>query len=520
MRYFRLFWTFIVGVNALVLPLDSNESGKVGKSIRSGLGRLRHFSSGFKDDYSSKPMVDSEELQKAITKQELNSSVWDLWDASNASVATIGHRTRVIGSPGHIGTLDFILKELSKLEDYYNVSVQHFTAFSGNIKSANLTFSNGTDIEDSLPMTFSPSVEGFTGKLVQVPNAGCENSDYSNLNLSSESIALLERGACSFIAKSNLAGSHGFKAMVVYDNVEAAEPFRGSLNDQGNNTVPGFGVTRTLGHILLSEISNDPDFSLFFSMDSTLEITNTTNIIADTKHGDPNNIVSLGAHSDSVLAGAGINDDGSGTISLLTVAKHLRNYQVKNKVRFAWWSAEEEGLIGSNYYVSQLTPEENQKIRLFMDYDMMASPNYEYQVYDANNSANPVGSEELKNLYIDYYVSHDLPYVLIPFDGRSDYVGFIENGIPGGGVTTGAEMLNAKNGIAYDVCYHQLCDDTNNLAWDAFMVNTRLIAHSVATYAKSLDGFPEIQQDSTVISSFHSSNKAPLFQYRGSQLVY
>lgn len=80
----------------------------------------------------------------------------------------------------------------------------------------------------------------------------------------------------------------------------------------------------------------------------------------------------------------------------MNVAKQLTHFKINNKVRFAWWAAEEEGLLGSNFYAYNLTKEENSKIRVFMDYDMMASPNYEYEIYDANNKENPKGSEELK----------------------------------------------------------------------------------------------------------------------------
>lgn len=82
-------------------------------------------------------------------------------------------------------------------------------------------------------------------------------------------------------------------------------------------------------------------------------------------------------------------------------------------------------------------------------------------------------------------------YTLVPFDGRSDYVGFINNGIPAGGIATGAEKNNVNNGKVLDRCYHQLCDDVSNLSWDAFITNTKLIAHSVATYADSFEGFPK-----------------------------
>jgi aminopeptidase Y len=218
-------------------------------------------------------------------------------------------------------------------------------------------------------------------------------------------------------------------------------------------------------------------------IDAIVSKAPTTNIIAQTKAGDQENCVMLGGHSDSVPAGPGINDDGSGSLTLLEVATHLTKYKVNNCVRFAWWAGEEEGLLGSDYYVSQLSVEENLKIRLFMDYDMLASPNYAYQIYNATDAVNPVGSEELRNLYVDYYESHGENYTFIPFDGRSDYDAFIKHGIPGGGIATGAEgvkteeeveKFGGKAGEWYDHCYHQLCDTVENLALDAWVLNTKV----------------------------------------------
>ncbi|GME95117.1 unnamed protein product [[Candida] boidinii] len=166
-----------------------------------------------------------------------------------------------------------------------------------------------------------------------------------------------------------------------------------------------------------------------------------------------------------------------------------------------------------------------------MDYDMMASPNFAYQVYNASNVYNPVGSEELKELYIDWYESHGLNYTLIPFDGRSDYDGFIKNGIPGGGIATGAEviktpeeeeMFGGEAGIPFDPCYHQLCDDLSNLNYTAFVTNTKLIAHSVATYAKSFEGFPE-RENTTDATTILLQNPEDIsmnnFKYHGSKLI-
>ncbi|KAB5559741.1 hypothetical protein GE09DRAFT_1236058 [Coniochaeta sp. 2T2.1] len=131
---------------------------------------------------------------------------------------------------------------------------------------------------------------------------------------------------------------------------------------------------------------------------------------------------------------------------------------------------------------SQLSEEENKKIRAFLDYDMLASPNYAYQIYNSTNEDNPAGSQELRDLYIDWYEAHDLNYTFIEFDGRSDYVGFIRAGIPASGVATGAEGVKTEEEVSkfggqagawYDACYHQLCDDVGNLNLTAWEVNSK-----------------------------------------------
>lgn len=479
--------------------------------------------------YFLKPMVNSQKLQDSIKQSDLNNTVIELMKIAGKSVDKYGHPTRVIGSPGHWATIKYLVEQLKEMNDYYDVKIQKFDALAGRINSFNLTDSKTNEpFHNATAFSLSPPVDPFVGKLFEIPNLGCNDKDFESMeafqtyqNHHGYKIALIERGHCPFGVKSQLAGKYGFHAVVIYDSEpDATENLRGTLGEPTNTTVATIGVTYEEGMLMINNIMLDQDFSLYFAMDSFVKTIRTKNVIADTQHGDPNNIVALGAHSDSVEEGPGINDDGSGTISLLNVAKQLRNFKINNKVRFAWWAAEEEGLLGSTYYANHLTKEENHKIRLFMDYDMMASPNYEYEVYNANNSDNPPGSEQLRDLYINYYKEKGLNYTLVPFDGRSDYVGFIQNGIPAGGIAAGAEKNNVFNGNVLDKCYHQLCDDLDNLSWDAFMVNTQLIAHSVATYANSLEGFPKREMTNVTTTDIEAQGfEEPQFKYRADYLV-
>ena len=261
-----------------------------------------------------------------------------------------------------------------------------------------------------------------------------------------------------------------------------------------------FGISQDEAASFLAQLKNGTSLSGSALMDSEVNTIETYNIIAKTTGGDQDNCIIAGAHSDSVPEGPGINDDGTGTITLLEVASQLSKFTVNNCVMFAWFSAEEVGLVGSDFLADSLSPEENQKIRLMLDYDMLASPNYAYQIYNSTDDDNPAGSQEIRDLYIDWYESKGIPYTFIEFDGRSDYDGFIRNGIPASGIATGAEgvkteeeasIFGGEAGAWYDPCYHQLCDDVNNVDYTAWENNAKLVAHSVATYANSLEGFPE-----------------------------
>ena len=424
---------------------------------------------------------------------------------------------------GHLGTLSYIYETILQLGDYYSISNQTFPAVSGKVFESRLVLGN-TVSKSAAPMGLTPATnrnEPVHGNLVLVDNEGCQSTDFPK-NISGN-IAFIKRGVCPFGTKSENAGRAGAVAAIVYNYDKDA--VQGTLGTPSGHHVGTFGLSGEEAEPVIKELKNGTYVDAIAYIDAEVLVFRTDNIIAQTTEGDPENCVMLGAHSDSVAEGPGINDDGSGSISLLEVATQLTKFNVSNCVRFAWWAGEEEGLLGSDYYVASLPEKENKKIRLFMDYDMMASPNFAYQIYNATNTANPNGSEELRNLYIDWYKDQGLNYTFIPFDGRSDYDGFIRHGIPGGGIATGAEgiktkeeeeMFGGKEGEWYDNCYHQLCDGLDNLNMTAFVVNTKLIAHSVATFAKSFDGFPK--RTSLKAESDKTSGYGKEVQYHGSKM--
>jgi Zn-dependent M28 family amino/carboxypeptidase len=241
---------------------------------------------------------------------------------------------------------------------------------------------------------------------------------------------------------------------------------------------------------------------LRLAVDATVEQRTTENVIADTMTGRADRTVVVGAHLDSVPEGPGINDNGSGSATILEVAEAMSELgiQPRNRVRFAFWGAEESGLIGSQHYVDSLTKKEIQEIAVNLNFDMVGSPNYVRFVYDGDasdtdtDSPTSTGSGVVEDVFVDYFDSQNLATEPTAFDGRSDYDAFINVGIPAGGLFTGAEGIKSAEeaaiyggtaGVPYDPCYHQACDDIKNLSGTALDQMSDAVAHGTLTFAQS-----------------------------------
>ncbi|MFF9112834.1 MULTISPECIES: M28 family metallopeptidase [unclassified Streptomyces] len=209
------------------------------------------------------------------------------------------------------------------------------------------------------------------------------------------------------------------------------------------------------------------------------------NLIADWPGGDTGHVVMTGAHLDSVTAGPGINDNGSGSAAVLETALAVARagHHPAKHLRFAWWGAEELGMVGSRYYVGRLTTTERSRISAYLNFDMIGSPNPGYFVYDDDPA--------LEKTFKDYYAG--LGIATEPEtegDGRSDHAPFKNAGVPVGGLFSGADYVKTaaqaakwggSAGQAFDRCYHSSCDTTANLNDTALDRNSDAIAYAVWT---------------------------------------
>ena len=186
-------------------------------------------------------------------------------------------------------------------------------------------------------------------------------------------------------------------------------------------------------------------------INATVSERTTTNVIADSPSGRTDRTVMAGAHLDSVDEGPGINDNGSGTAAILETAEQMAELGIapRNAVRFAFWGAEESGLVGSQHYVDSLRQRQLHKISVYLNFDMVGSPNFVRFVYDGDGSEfgvkGPSGSGHMERTFVNYFDAKGLASEPTEFDGRSDYDAFINAGVPAGGLFTGAEDIKTES---------------------------------------------------------------------------
>ncbi|MDR7083918.1 Zn-dependent M28 family amino/carboxypeptidase [Arthrobacter ginsengisoli] len=326
--------------------------------------------------------------------------------------------------------------------------------------------------------------------------SGCEAADF--VGFPAGNVALIQRGTCSFRIKADNAAAARASAVIIFNqgNVvpgdDRAGLFGGTL-DLPQAAIPVVSTSYATG----AELAGLSGVEMHVAVDAGVASIDSYNILADTA-GRADRTVVVGAHLDSVGVGPGINDNGSGSAAILETAIQMMESGIEptNRVRFAFWGGEEDGLVGSDYYVSQLTAQQLTDHAVNLNFDMVGSPNFVRFVYDGDGSAfgavGPNGSALVEKVFLDYFQSQNLPVAPTAFDGRSDYFGFINNGIPAGGLFTGAEGIKTAEetqifggtaGAAYDACYHAACDDIDNLDAGVLEEMADAIAHSTLTFA-------------------------------------
>ena len=422
--------------------------------------------------------------------------------AALQDIAEANGGNRAAGGPGYDASVDYVAGVLR--DNGFDVVTPEFDVRVFESEKPALTVGDAQIDASPLRFTAGTPADGVGGPLVILPSGeapGCVPADYEGLPVEG-AVVMVDRGGCPFVEKLQIADKLGAVALVVANNVDE-EYMLGSLGQDNAITVPAISVSKSAGAALRA---NPGPVSLRLEANTT-DVTSRS-VIAQTRTGSTQDVVVVGAHLDGVEEGPGIDDNGSGVAAVLETAVQLGNApQINNAVRFAFWGAEEIGLIGSRKYLESLDVEQLKDIALYLNFDMIASTNAGYFTYDGDQSTRigsdqpvpriPEGSAGIERTLAGYLDASGKPAQDTPFDGRSDYEVFTLAGIPAGGLFAGgegdktAEQAQIWGGTAdapFSPDYHTPADTIERINTEALGIHGGGVAYATGLYAQDLNG--------------------------------
>lgn len=419
-------------------------------------------------------------------------------------IADANDGNRADGSPGYQGSVDYVAQMLR--DKGFDVQVPEFQRLSGSRGGKPVLTVAGRNfhVEQASLLLTTPR-GGLKALSLRPPTpAGCTVADYGSVSVA-KAIAVVDDSGCSIVDKQRVAVAEGAVGMLVVSRAAPTRPVgaaptlftSGYYNDL---TVP-VGVIDPSTDAALRRT----DSPVTLVLDNEPVMTTSRNVIAQTKTGDTDNVVMVGAHLDSVRSSPGINDNGSGVGAVLETALQLGSEpQSANAVRFAFWGAEEVSMDGSKNYLRSLDKEQLDAIALYLNFDMLGSPNPGYFTDDGDQSTQtgqvvpaPEGSAGIERLLAGRLNLVGARPADIPLQRNTDYGPFLTAGIPVGGLTTGssqrktdvqARLWGGKAGAPFDPNYHTRGDTIDNVDRAALEIMSSSTAFAVGTYAQSIEG--------------------------------
>ncbi|HWB76684.1 MAG TPA: M28 family peptidase [Nannocystaceae bacterium] len=453
------------------------------------------------DDASSETGTPScDDLPAAITAEGLQAH---LVAFDELAIANGGNRA--VGSPGYDASLDYVRTQLegagyAVASHDFDVNVFSILGPSSLSWQGEQSYVEWADFQ--VAIYSAPGDVSATARAVDVQlglgnnsTSGCEAGDFAGFPAGS--IAVIQRGTCYTFQKVLNAQDAGAVGAIIFNQGNDDSRMGVWLSGLGAETyvtIPVLLTTYGIG----AAMAQAPAGSVTAAMDVDVQVDlrPTSSLVAETASGDPNDVIMLGAHLDSVPAGPGINDNATGSAALLEIARALEGCATTRRVRFGWWAAEEVGLVGSQHYVDGLDEAGRAAIAAYVNFDMLGSPNWIPYRHDGDGSAygtmGPEGSAELESVLAEWFDMAGIGSVEAPFDGRSDYGPFVSAGIAAGGVATGAENLKSPQEAELfggqanqpcDACYHGMCDTIDNVDLDILTTMAGAGAHAVQHYA-------------------------------------
>jgi Zn-dependent M28 family amino/carboxypeptidase len=421
-------------------------------------------------------------------------------------IATANGGNRAAGTPGYDRSADYVTERLRSAG--YMVRFEEFTVPFFEERSPPI-IATGSPGRELMPLpigairTLANSGSGEVSARLQAVDlaladgappgpstSGCEASDFESFERGA--IALLRRGTCPFQVKIENATGAGAAGVIIMNEGtnERTSTFSGRLMRLAS--VPVVGIAFEPGRLLASAVGKGDIFLVRLKVDAEVGSRMTRNVLVD-REGDPARMIVVGAHLDSVREAPGMNDNASGSAAVLEAALRLAETHSSSgpRIRFAFWGAEEMGLFGSRHHVDSLSEEERRAIVLYINLDMVGSPNFGRFVQSAQESSDGPAVTAQRAL-LAYFRDRNLPVEERVRAGRSgfgsDDASFAEKGIPTVGLYTGAgetkhdahaALFGGSAGQPFDPCYHKACDTTNNINRRVLEEMSAVLSHAL-----------------------------------------
>ncbi|MGB2919921.1 MAG: M28 family peptidase [Mycobacterium sp.] len=420
-------------------------------------------------------------------------------------IADANDGNRADGSPGHQASVDYVAGLLR--ESGFDVQTPEFERLSGSRGGEPaLTVGGPKHRVDQASLLITTPPGGLRALTFRPAEpAGCEQDDYDSVSVEG-AIAVVDDSECSIVDKQDTALAEGAVGLLVVSRANPTKPVGApaSLFSPGyysNLTVP-VGIIDPAADAALRRTTTPVTLVL----DNEPVMTTSRNVVAQTTSGDTGNVVVVGAHLDSVRSGPGINDNGSGVAAVLETALQLGARPPEgNAVRFAFWGAEEISADGSTDYVRSLTGEQLDDIALYLNFDMVASPNAGYFTDDGDQSSVtgpqlrevPEGTAGIERMLAGRLNLAGVRSADMPLGRNTDYAPFLAAGVPIGGITTGSSqrktevqerIWGGQTGVAFDPNYHTPRDTIDNIDRVALGITASTVAFAVGSYAQTIDG--------------------------------
>lgn len=446
------------------------------------------------------------------------------------SAADASGGIRAAGSLGFVKSLQYVAGQL--LEAGYSVDFHDFLApYYEELTPPQLSvITSSTAIPSMAPantastfLTYRGSGSGTVqANLYAISSSGCSPTHFTSFP--DGGIAMIQGGTCNSNTKLENALNANASAVILVSrsgNI-TLDRFKNNL------PIPVLLASKTLGNSLTTAVRQG-DVVLRVAVNTLGENRINKNIIAETTHGDPTQTIVVGGHLDSVFEGPGISDNGSGSAGILELALQLKRngldnaQSLQNKIRFCWWGAEDvsPGVIGSTAYVASLSPERISQIAMYINMDMIGSPNFVRFILDGDGSVSkrqplPHPGSPMAHIEAtlhDYFDEEGLALEEEPLStsyGYTDHTPFYNAGVPVTDIHTGvgfpkteeqAAIFGGEAGEDWDPCYHKSCDTIDNVNVQVMEEMTRAAAHAIAIYGSQkgeLFAFEEEESHVTV----------------------